>query len=105
MASCSTNTIYAGTRPVVEMTFRDSDDVLGDPTTITVRVLNPDGTVDEYQTPHATITQTATGIWEFQFPSALPAGKHWVNVVGEGAGVDAARDILVQVHGSHVPAA
>lgn len=105
MSSCSANTIYAGSRPVVEMTFRDSDDALADPTTITIRVLAPDGTVTEYATPHITINNISTGVWEFHFPDALVAGKYWVNVVGSGNGVDVGRDVLVQVHGSHVPAA
>lgn len=87
------------------MTFRNSEDALANPTTITVRVLAPGGTITAYVSPHATISNPSTGVWEFQFPSALPAGKYWVNVVGSGGGVDVGRDVLVEVHGSHVPAA
>lgn len=103
---CVTGTLIVGTRPTLELEFRDEDDALADPTSITVRVLPPSGTVVEYATPHATITQTSTGLWEFQFPLALTeAGEYWVYVVGSGGGTDVAAQASFTLHDTHVPLA
>lgn len=101
-----------GSVPEIDMVFREApeDDVtpgaLADPTSITVRVLLPDATVVEYETPHATITTSSTGLWKFTFPAALTqAGEYWVYIVGTGGGVDVAAQVSFTLHDTHVPLA
>ena len=102
--SCGLTTIYVGGRPSVRMTFTDVDDDLADPGSITVKVLKPDKTTATYTTPDGTISQESAGVWVFQFPDGLDqGGTYWVYIVGSGGGADAAGEIKLTVHGSHVP--
>lgn len=101
-----------GSIPEIDMEFRQApvDDntpgALADPTGITVRVLLPDATVVEYQTPSATITSSSTGLWTFTFPAALTqAGEYWVYIVGTGGGVPVAAQVSFTLHDTHVPLA
>lgn len=104
MAACGTNVIYVGGRPSVQMTFTDVDDQLADPGSILVKVLKPDMTTATYNTPDGSISQDSTGVWVFQFPAGLDlSGTYWVYMVGSGGGADAASEIKLLVHGSHVP--
>ena len=45
----------------------------GVPTTVTVRVREPDGTETLYTSPVASIVNSSTGVWAFTFPAALDA--------------------------------
>lgn len=98
--------LYVGSRPKREIRFYDEDDALADPTSITIRVQPPSGSAVQYATPNAAITQVSTGVWEFQFPTALTVpGVYWLHVVGAGGGVDIATDHQIKIKASHVPAA
>ena len=71
-------TIYdIGDRPTVTGTFTSSADALTDPTTVTVRVREPDGTETLYTSPVASIVNSSTGVWAFTFPAALDAAGDW----------------------------
>ena len=97
MQACSAK-LMVGDRPVVRGTFRDVDYELADPTSITVKVRQPDGTVTTYTTPDASITQESTGVWDFTFPDAFDAAGDWyVYMVGTGAGADAAEQVKLSV--------
>lgn len=93
-----------GTEVILPLEFRDSDDDLADPTTIDVRVLNPDGTVVTYDESDPEITggNPDTGLWEFTWTPAEP-GEYWVYVVGVGGGASVASERLVKVRDTHVP--
>lgn len=103
--SCGISVIYVGGRPSIRMTWTDIDDDLVDPATIQVKVLKPDMTTATYDYPSdASITNESTGVWLFHFPSGLDqSGTYWVYMVGSGGGADAAGEIKLMVHGSHVP--
>lgn len=86
------------------MTFTDENDALSDPAVITVKVKAPGGTTTTWTSPNAAITQDSTGIWLFQFPSALTAaGEYWFYAVGSGGGTDVASEIKFTLKGVHVP--
>ena len=71
-------TVYdIGDRPVITATFRNDADALTDPTTVTVRVREPDGTETLYTSPVAPIANSSTGVWAFTFPAALDAAGDW----------------------------
>ena len=71
-------TVYdIGDRPVITATFRNAADALTDPTTVTVRVREPDGTETLYTSPVASIVNSSTGVWAFTFPAALDAAGDW----------------------------
>ena len=71
-------TIYdIGDRPTVTGTFTSSAGTLTDPTTVTVRVREPDGTETLYTSPVASIVNSSTGVWAFTFPAALDAAGDW----------------------------
>ena len=71
-------TVYdIGDRPVITATFRNDADALTDPTTVPVRVREPDGTETPYTPPAASIVNSSTGVWAFTFPAALDAAGDW----------------------------
>ena len=71
-------TIYdIGDRPTVTGTFTNDAGTLTDPTTVTVRVREPDGTETLYTSPVASIVNSSTGVWAFTFPAALDAAGDW----------------------------
>lgn len=91
-----------GGRPTVRGTFRDDDDVLADPTSITVTTRDPTGAEIDYTSPHAAIVNVSTGIWDFQFPAPVTlAGTWWVYMKGN-SGVQAASEIKLKIKGAHV---
>lgn len=110
MSCCTASTRLVGTIPEIDMVFRKAPDdanpqgALADPTSITVRVLLPDGTVSTTTTPSATITSSSTGLWTYTFPAALTlAGEYWVYVTGAGGGVDVSAQASFTLHDTHVP--
>lgn len=91
-----------GSRPKVEGEFRNDEEVLEDPTSITVITRDPSGDQVTYTTPHATIVNLSVGIWEFQFPNPITeAGTWWVYMRGN-SGVQAANEIKLKIRGSNV---
>ena len=90
-------TVYdIGDRPVITATFRNDADALTDPTTVTVRVREPDGTETLYTSPVASIVNSSTGVWAFTFPAALDAAGDWyVRFRGTAGTITAAEQKLV----------
>lgn len=100
--SCGVSSVKKGTRPSVEVTFRDVDDALANPTAVRVITRDPSGDQVTYNTPNAAITNPSTGLWVFEFPTALTeVGKWWVYVAGT-AGLLASAEVSVDVSGVHV---
>lgn len=105
MTSCGVSSVMKGTRPAVEVTFRDADGALANPTAVTVITRDPSGDQLTYATPNAAITNPSTGVWIFEFPAAVTeVGKWWVYVAGT-AGVVAAAERFLTVSGAHVQTA
>ena len=99
--SCSASALVIGARPVIEATFRDEDNVLADPTGITVVTRAPDGTKTTYATPSGTIAQESTGVWRFTFPAPLTeVGKWYVGVTGTGS-VEGSSETSFQLRSTH----
>lgn len=75
-----------------------------DPTSIEIRVLRPDGEVDEYTHLSSEVSggDPAVGLWEFTWTPAH-VGEHWVYVRGTGGGVSATSQRSVTIHDTHVP--
>ncbi len=80
-----------GDAPVATATFRNIAGVLTDPTTVTVKLLSPEGT-------QTTITPTnpSTGVWSAQVPTFTAPGIWVVKFFGTGA-VVAAEETKMQV--------
>jgi hypothetical protein len=96
--------LYVGTTTTHPLTFLTHDGDLADPTSIEVTVAYPDGTTDDWSTPHATITQDGTGLWRFTFPAPhTQAGTYWLYVEASGGGTDTSSERQFKVHGVHVP--
>jgi hypothetical protein len=93
-----------GARPKVTVSFYDEDDALADPSAVDFKVEAPDGTITPYTHPHAAITNPSTGVWVFQFPSAIDApGEWWVKATGSGGGADAVVEVSFVVARTHIP--
>jgi hypothetical protein len=91
-------TVYdIGDRPTVTGTFRDGADALTDPTTVTVRVREPDGTETLYTSPTASIVNSSTGVWAFTFPAALDAVGDWYVRFRSTAGLLTAAELKLTV--------
>jgi hypothetical protein len=82
--ACNPNSIVEGTTPIIEMKFRDVDDVLENPNTITAVHLKPDATETSYVQSDPEIIEESTGIWRLTLP-AVAVGTHLVTVVGTGS--------------------
>jgi hypothetical protein len=94
-------TVLEGTQPAVTFRFRNLDGEPASPTTMYVRVESPGGSVDEYTSPDAALTNPLTGVWRFLFP--FPPGPGIWKVYGAGtAGVIAAAETAVGVKASTV---
>lgn len=96
--------LHVGTAPRITGYFTDGDGNPADPTTVTVRAIDPDGvTISTWTSPDAQITNPAVGTWIFDFPNALDdAGKYHVLMVGSGA-ISASNEISFTIHGTRVP--
>lgn len=69
-----------GDAPTVTATFSDEDGVLTNPTTVTAKLLAPDGTQTDL-----TPANTGTGIYRAAVPTLTQAGTHRVKFFGTGA--------------------
>ena len=67
----------------LQVTFKDIAGAVADPTTITFKMLEPDGTATTYVVPNANVTKASTGIyfvdWEF-----TQRGRHKAEFIGTG---------------------
>jgi hypothetical protein len=91
MAACDL-TVFAGTQPAVDATFRNEDGQLADPTAITVTTTDPSGDVVVYNYPGApeiakNIIDEPIGVWRFTFNAALTETGTWTILVAGTAGV------------------
>lgn len=97
----SPRSIVEGTTPVIDLTFRDPDDVLEDPSTITAIHRDPDGVETTYTQADPEITQQSTGKWRLILPPA-DRGAHTVHVVGVGATTTVTKTIRFTVRADGV---
>lgn len=81
--ACSPGTLIEGSTPIIEFTFRDADDALEDPTSITAIHKKPDGSEVTYLDSGAEIAQESLGVWRLTLP-AVAKGNHVVHVIGVG---------------------
>lgn len=103
MPACVTNEpLYAGSQPTVQFTHYDIDEVLADPSAITVRYGLQGATPTIITHPNAAITQESTGVWRFTFPAPLAAGTYWVTITASGGGNAITDQIKVVIRGTHV---
>jgi len=79
--SCNPSELIEGTTPVFTLTFRDVDDDLADPTSVTVVHRAPDGTETTYTEVSAEITNPSVGVWRVTLPAAVK-GRHVLNATG-----------------------
>lgn len=56
-----------GDSVVFTSTFRNSSRALTSPSTVTFRVINPNGDVDTYTTPSGSITNPSTGVFKLTY--------------------------------------
>ena len=86
-------TIYdIGDAPVVTATFRTSAGVLTNPTAVTAKMVEPDGT----QTTLSAPTNTGTGIYTVTCPTFDQSGRHVVKFFGTGVLI-AAEEVAIDV--------
>lgn len=96
--SCSTSSLVIGSAPVIQMTFRDVDGSLVDPTSITVKVKPPSGSTTVAD--ETACTRVALGVWRYQLAPCLLAGDWWAYVTSD---VEAAQEIGFQIADTRVP--
>jgi hypothetical protein len=95
-----------GARPEVEVTVRDVDGELADPTAITFRVMDPGGNIETYDQDSSEVSNASVGLWSWQPASGLSIpGTWWVYVVSTGGGADVATETSFFIEDIHVPLA
>lgn len=67
----------------IQATFKDISGTVVDPTTVTLKVKVPAGTVSTVTYP-GTITRSSTGVYFYDFPITA-SGTHYYNWSGTGA--------------------
>jgi hypothetical protein len=91
-------TIYdIGDAPQVTAEFRDLSDVLTNPTAVTAKMVEPDGTT----TSLTGISNTGTGIYKVTLPTLDQSGEHVVKFFGTGT-IIAAEEVRFTVRTSRV---
>lgn len=96
--SCSLDPPIIGDTPIIRATFRDDDNALADPATVTVKVRQPNGSTLTYTSPDASITNPSTGVWKFTLPFAYNQAGEWTfYVVGAGGDAQAASQLKKKV--------
>lgn len=86
-----------GDAPQVTARFYDQDDALTDPTTVTAKLVEPDGT----QSDLAGISNPSVGVYTVSLPTIDQSGKHVVKFFGVGALV-AAEEVAIEVRRTRV---
>lgn len=100
----STTSLIVGTRPQVAFDFLDASGDPADPTSLTVRVMDPGGAVVEYDQDSPEVSNPTVGTWVWQPASPLlTAGEWWVYVAGSGGGADVAAEDSFVIGDTHVP--
>lgn len=67
----------------LQVTFTDINGSLADPTSITLKIKNPVGTVTTYTYP-AQVLKSSTGVYYFDY-AVVASGTHYFNWAGTGA--------------------
>jgi hypothetical protein len=88
-----------GDQPTVTATFTAADgETLESPSTVTVKVIEPNGTQRAtVTTPAASITNPSTGVFAYTFPAALDQSGVWRVKFQGTAGLIAAEEIEFMV--------
>lgn len=89
-----------GDQPVVTGTFRDVDDALTTPPTITITVREPDGTETDYDQTDA--TNPSVGVWAFEMPGPLDSCGIWTVKFFGTTGLIAAQEVSFKVRCSRI---
>ena len=90
-------TVYdIGDAPVVTCTFRDLAGTLTSPTTVTAKLVEPDGTQSDLSP-----VEESTGVYSATVPTIDQAGTHTVKFFGAGALV-AAEELSFRVRSTKV---
>lgn len=89
-----------GDQPTVTATFRDIDEVLTDPSAITIKVREPDGTETAYDQTDA--TNPSVGVWSFLMPAPLDSCGIWTVKFFGTAGLIAAQETSFKVRCSRI---
>ena len=91
-------TLYdIGDAPTVTATFRNIAGDLTNPTTVTAKMVEPDGT----QTTLSTPSNTGTGVYTVTVPTFDQSGRHVVKFFGTGA-IIAAEETPIDVRPTKV---
>ena len=85
----TTDAKAVGSSRRLTFTFKDVAAALADPTSIALKIREPDGTV--ISKTQADMTSTTTGVWTYDHP-VTKVGRHYAHVDGDGA-VEAAEQI------------
>jgi len=67
----------------VKATFKDADDALSDPSTVTVTVYEPDGTETDYTLTGGGVQKESTGVYYADI-TPTQAGIHWYRFSSTG---------------------
>ena len=70
----------------LQATFKDTAAVLTDPTTVTFKIREPDGTITTKIGTGGGLVNPSTGVWYFDFTIAQQ-GRHSWSMEGTGGGV------------------
>ncbi|MCH8172474.1 MAG: hypothetical protein IIA70_04105 [Proteobacteria bacterium] len=68
----------------LQVTFKDIDLVVADPTTIDFKMLEPDGVLTLYTVPNANVIKASTGIYYVDW-LFTKLGRHKAEFIGTGA--------------------
>jgi hypothetical protein len=90
---------HEGDVETVIATFRDSTDTLVDPSTVTLKVLDPSGNTDTYTYGGGTITKDSTGIYSKALTWDEPGEWRceWI-ATGTGAGAEPFQRRVIPSH-------
>lgn len=94
-------TVQLGDRRRVTVTFKDEADALTDPTTVTARVCQPDGTIVDL-TGTSALTNPSPGVWSAVLPRFDTPGLWRWRVAGQGS-IDEAIEGTLYVSPSKFP--
>lgn len=109
-ATADTEVFLKGSTPVFRLTFYDLQGELVDPDLILVRITDPSGDSDEYESPDATIVASAeidepVGIYYFTKPTAVTeVGAWWLHVEQTVDSVVGVEERRFKVSGLHTAA-
>lgn len=86
-------TYDVGDKPTVTATIRDGGGVLADPTTVTVRYLDPSGN----EADGGAAFKVSTGVYTWTFPAAFDEPGRWYAKFYAAGSIVAAEEITVSV--------